>query len=58
MGTAEMETIGALIARALKKMSDETALTEVREEVRSLCRRFPLPYRESDAAASSGRAIP
>ncbi len=58
MGTAEMETIGALIARVLKKMSDERALAEVREEVRSLCRRFPLPYQETGAAASAGRVTP
>jgi glycine hydroxymethyltransferase len=42
MREAEMETIGELIARALKTPEDETALGAVRAEVETLCRKFPL----------------
>ncbi len=46
MREAEMETIGELIARALKAPDDEAALGMVRAEVETLCRKFPL-YPES-----------
>ncbi len=42
MREAEMETIGELIARALKAPDDEAALGMVRAEVETLCRKFPL----------------
>jgi len=42
MGEAEMDTIAEYIARVLASPEDEAALTMVRSEVESLCRRFPL----------------
>ena len=42
MRESEMDTIGALLARALSAADDDAALTGVRGEVESLCRRFPL----------------
>ena len=39
---ADMDTVGALIARALSTPDDEAALAVVREEVERLCRTFPL----------------
>jgi glycine hydroxymethyltransferase len=42
MGDAEMDAIGALIARALESPEDDRALGMVRAEVESLCRKFPL----------------
>jgi glycine hydroxymethyltransferase len=39
---ADMDTVGALIARALQAPDDEAALLKVREEVEQLCRKFPL----------------
>jgi glycine hydroxymethyltransferase len=42
MHEAEMETIGELIARALKSPEDDTALGAIRVEVETLCRKFPL----------------
>ncbi|HKY31812.1 MAG TPA: serine hydroxymethyltransferase [Candidatus Polarisedimenticolia bacterium] len=47
MGPAEMRTIGALMGRVLKGIGSEGSerlIAEVREEVRSLCRKHPLPY--------------
>jgi glycine hydroxymethyltransferase len=38
----EMDTIGDLIARALKTPDDDRALAMVRAEVEALCRTFPL----------------
>jgi glycine/serine hydroxymethyltransferase len=37
-----METIGDLIARALKSPEDDRVLGSIRAEVEALCRRFPL----------------
>jgi glycine/serine hydroxymethyltransferase len=45
MGTAEMEEIGALIARVLKAPADDGVQSDVRRQVLVLARRFPL-YRE------------
>jgi glycine hydroxymethyltransferase len=45
---AEMDTVGELIARALKTPDDDRALAMVREEVERLCRKFPL-YPDSQA---------
>jgi glycine hydroxymethyltransferase len=42
MREGEMETIGALIARALQTPDDDRALAMVRAEVETLCRKFPL----------------
>ena len=42
MKEAEMETIADLIFRALQKVGDERALASIGDEVRDLCRRFPL----------------
>jgi glycine hydroxymethyltransferase len=42
MKEAEMSAIAGLIARALEKVGDEAALKSVRDDVISLCRRFPI----------------
>jgi glycine/serine hydroxymethyltransferase len=43
MKEEEMLEIADLIAEALTNRSDESALNRVREKVRELTRRFPLP---------------
>jgi glycine/serine hydroxymethyltransferase len=51
MDEPEMETVGALIARALGKPDDEAELEAVRGDVLALCDRFPLyPERWRDGA--------
>jgi glycine hydroxymethyltransferase len=42
MREAEMDLVGALIARALLTPEDDRALAMVRSEVEALCRKFPL----------------
>jgi glycine hydroxymethyltransferase len=42
MGEPEMDAIAEYIARALASPEDDAALSMVRSEVESLCRRFPL----------------
>ena len=42
MKEAEMDTIAALIVRALSAVDDERALAGIRTEVEALCRKFPL----------------
>jgi glycine hydroxymethyltransferase len=42
MREAEMETIAELITRALATPTDDRALAMVRDEVETLCRKFPL----------------
>jgi glycine hydroxymethyltransferase len=42
MREAEMDTIAALIARALASPEDDTVLATLRSEVEGLCRKFPL----------------
>jgi len=42
MREAEMDVVGELIARALKATDDDRALSMVRAEVETLCRKFPL----------------
>ena len=42
MGPTEMETIGAWIAEVLAAPDDRDRQARVREEVRTLCRDFPL----------------
>jgi len=43
MGEAEMERIGGLIARTLRRSGDPSALKGIADEVRELTRRFPVP---------------
>ena len=43
MREAEMERIGALIARALNMKGDDTAAQDIAAEVLELTRRFPVP---------------
>lgn len=42
MKAAEMEAIADLIFRALQRVGDEKALASIGDEVRELCRRFPI----------------
>ena len=42
MGEAEMDQIGAFVARALASPDDGRALGMVKDEVERLCRKFPL----------------
>ena len=42
MKEAEMKQIGGIITEVLRNIHNEKRLTEVREEVRNLCERFPL----------------
>ena len=50
MKEPEMTQVAELLARALERADDASALAEIRDEVESLCRRFPLyPSRWSDA---------
>ena len=42
MKEPEMKRIGGIIAGVLRNLRDEKHLAEVRQEVRSLCERFPL----------------
>jgi len=42
MGEAEMSAIAALIAQALERVGDSTGLASVRDDVISLCRKFPI----------------
>jgi glycine hydroxymethyltransferase len=42
MGEAEMDVIGALIARVLASPEDTAAIAAVKVEVEALCRKFPL----------------
>lgn len=44
MKEEEMKTIALLISSVLKHHKDEKRLREVREEVRTLCEKFPLYY--------------
>ncbi|HJO23017.1 MAG: ribose 5-phosphate isomerase B [Myxococcota bacterium] len=51
MGESEMEEIAGFIARVLEHPGDVEALDEVRADVETLCRRFPLyPDRWDDRA--------
>ena len=50
MAEAEMAEIAGLMARALERSGDVDTLDRVRDEVQTLCRRFPLyPGRWSDS---------
>jgi glycine hydroxymethyltransferase len=43
MGTEEMPLVATLLARALRRRADEAALAAIRDEVATLCSKFP-PY--------------
>ncbi len=43
MKEADMETLGQFLLTAIEKRTDEGALTTLHEEVRSFCRKFPVP---------------
>jgi glycine hydroxymethyltransferase len=43
MGTAEMRQIGGFICRVLDNLGDEGVAAAVRQEVRELTGRFPVP---------------
>ena len=43
MGEEEMRTIARMIVRVLEHMDEERVIKEVREEVRHMCERFPIP---------------
>ena len=45
MKEPEMELIADLIFRALQKVGDDKALSSIGDEVRELCRRFPIAQR-------------
>jgi len=42
MREKDMESVGRLISRALQKVDDEAALTDVKHEVKKICDGFPL----------------
>jgi glycine/serine hydroxymethyltransferase len=44
MKEAEMDRIAALIAEVLEKPADASVQASVKEKVRALTARFPLPY--------------
>jgi glycine hydroxymethyltransferase len=50
MGEAEMDEIAALVHRMLTGFDDADVRAEVRARSRTLCRRFPLPYRDAAPA--------
>ncbi len=58
MGALEMDAIGAFMARVLRAGADERVVAEVREEVRALCRKFPLPYSPIEDPAEAARTQP
>ena len=43
MGTSEMQSIGRWMLEALRSPNDEKTINRVREEVRTLCKQFPVP---------------
>jgi glycine hydroxymethyltransferase len=42
-GSAEMTAVGELIVGAIEQREDEARLDELRERVRDICARFPVP---------------
>jgi glycine hydroxymethyltransferase len=42
-GAAEMTELGAMIATAIERRTDETTLARLADEVRAICARFPVP---------------
>lgn len=55
MKEEEMKAIALLISEVLKHRKDEKRLREVREEVRTLCEKFPLFYYERISNCSPGK---
>jgi glycine hydroxymethyltransferase len=43
MGQAEMRTIGGWMIEALKSPDDEGVLARIRDDIKQLCRQFPVP---------------
>jgi glycine hydroxymethyltransferase len=43
MGTAEMRTVGNWIVEALRGANDEKTLGRIRNDIRALCKQFPVP---------------
>ena len=43
MGETEMKQLGDLMLRALRASSDTSALEKLREETKTICKRFPVP---------------
>ena len=43
MGPTEMKRIGGWIVRALSHADDENVLSSIRDEIRDMCRSFPVP---------------
>jgi glycine hydroxymethyltransferase len=43
MGADEMRTVGDWILQALRSASDDVALSKIRNQVRELCKQFPVP---------------
>jgi glycine hydroxymethyltransferase len=50
MGEAEMDEIAALVHRMLTGFDEAEVRAGVRERSRALCKRFPLPYRDTVSA--------
>lgn len=48
MGRAEMKRLAGWINRAVEHAANETELTRIHDEVRELCRRFPIPSLQSE----------
>ena len=42
LGETEMDILGDWIGRALDSVEDDAVLLQIREEVRTLCEKFPL----------------
>ncbi len=42
MGTEQMRRIGTMISRVLRRPDDETVISKVRDQVRQMCKQFPL----------------
>ena len=57
MKEREMETVGRLIARALRAVEDEPGLADVKKDVGRLCERFPL-YASRLQSATTARWPP
>jgi glycine hydroxymethyltransferase len=55
-GPTEMDAIADMIARIVNNWGDEATKTAVREEVRDICSRFPVPGITETPAAVGGRA--
>jgi glycine hydroxymethyltransferase len=43
MGPSEMRTVGNWIVEALRAPNDEKVLSRIRNEIRTLCKQFPVP---------------